>query len=92
MATRRPSASRPRITVPAARLDRYLTEYLRRTPGFEAVDLSAGYRLSAPDVHGRNWSGDVVHLRGPGAPASEIIEAALRPIVCRARERFNLSE
>jgi hypothetical protein len=48
--------------------------------------------LNAPDVQGRNWSGDVVLLRGPGAPPTEVIEAALGPIVGWARERFNLSE
>lgn len=81
-----------RTAIPAARLDRYLTEQLHRAPGFETVSVSAGYRLSAPDVDGCNWSGKVVPLRGPSAPAADVIAAALRPIIRRARARFNMSE
>jgi hypothetical protein len=59
---------------------------------FETVRVSAGYRLRAPDASGCNWSGQVVAIHGLRAPAREIIEAALRPIVKAARARFNLSE
>ena len=83
---------RPRLAVPARRLDCYLTEQLHRAPGFEAVSVSAGYRLNAPDVDGCNWSGNVVLLRGLRAPPSDVIAAALRPIVRWARARFNMSE
>jgi hypothetical protein len=81
-----------RTAIPAARLDRYLTEQLHRAPGFESVSVSAGYRLSAPDVEGCNWSGKFVLLRGPRAPSSEAIAAALRPILRWACARFNMSE
>jgi hypothetical protein len=36
----------------AVALDRYLTDQLHKTAGFDAVHLEAGYRLRAPDAHG----------------------------------------
>jgi hypothetical protein len=79
-----------RITVAAADLDRYLNEQLQRVRGFENIRLSAGYRLSSPDADGCNWSGKMTCLHGPRAPAREVIDATLRPIVAAARARFNL--
>jgi hypothetical protein len=81
-----------REEVSAATLDCYLTEQLHRLPGFDAVEVSAGYRLTAPDARGCNWSGNVVLLRGSRAPRLDLITAALRPIVRKARARFNMSE
>jgi len=81
-----------REEIPASRLDRYLTQQLHRVPGFDAVDVSAGYRLSVPDTRGCNWSGNVVLLHGSRAPLRELTAAALRPIVRAARARFNMSE
>lgn len=83
---------RRREEIPASRLDRYLTQQLHRVPGFDAVDVSAGYRLSVPDARGCNWSGNVVLLHGLRAPRRELTAAALRPIVRAARARFNMSE
>ena len=83
---------RLREEVPASRLDRYLTRHLHRVPGFDVVDVSAGYRLSVPDTRGCNWSGNVVLLHGSRAPRAELTAAALRPIVRAARARFNMSE
>lgn len=83
---------RGREEVPASRLDRYLTQQLHRVPGFEAVQVSAGYRLSLPDARGCNWSGKVVLLHGSRAPPRDVVAAALRPIVRTARARFNMSE
>jgi hypothetical protein len=83
---------RPREEIPASRLDRYLTQQLHRVPGFDAVDVSAAYRLSAPDARGCNWSGNVVLVHGSRAPLPEVVAAALRPIVRAARARFNMSE
>ena len=88
--TRRGSCKRAAIS--PERLDCYLTEQLHKVPGFEAVDISAGYRLRAPDDEGCNWSGKVVALHGLRAPLAEDIAAALRPIVRGARARFNLTE
>jgi hypothetical protein len=85
-------ARRERKTIPATKLDRYLTAQLHKRPGFERVDVSAGYRLRAPDAEGCNWSGQVVALHGVRAPAADLIAATLAPIVRSARERFNLSE
>jgi hypothetical protein len=76
----------------AAALDRYLTEQLHKTAGFEAVRLAAGYRLRAPDALGCNWSGDVTAIHGTRAPLSATLAAALCPLVKDARARFNLSE
>lgn len=85
--------SRPNQTmISAGRLDRHLTARLRRSGAFETVRVSAGYRLRVPDASGCNWSGRVVPIHGLRAPAREIIEAALSPIVEAARARFNLSE
>jgi hypothetical protein len=81
-----------RMAVPAATLDDILTQELHRVPGFEAVGVSAGYRLSAPDAQGCNWSGRVVPMHGVRAPPAEAIAAALLPIVQLARARYNLSE
>jgi hypothetical protein len=78
--------------ISAGRLDRHLTARLRRSGAFETVRVSAGYRLRVPDASGCNWSGRVVPIHGLRAPAREIIEAALSPIVEAARARFNLSE
>lgn len=83
---------RNRTIISAVRLDRYLTARLRESGAFATVRLSAGYRLRVPDASGCNWSGHVVPIHGLRAPAREIIEAALRPIVKAARARFNLSE
>jgi hypothetical protein len=85
-------ANGKRTTLSPTKLDQYLTGELHKTPGFEAVDLSAGYRLRGPDVDGCNWSGDVIPIRGMRAPAPERIADALRPIIRAARARFNLSE
>ena len=81
-----------RECVAAARLDRYLTSQLRKTPGFETVSVSAGYRLRAPDEEGCNWSGDVVPMFGPNPSHADIVCSRLRPIVKAAKARFNLSE
>lgn len=81
-----------RVAIPADTLDDILTTELHRLPGFEAVDVSAGYRLSAPDEEGCNWSGRVVPVHGVRAPPSDAIAAALTPIVRSARARYNLSE
>jgi hypothetical protein len=81
-----------RVTIAAETLDDILTEELHRVPGFEAVAVSAGYRLRAPDVQGCNWSGRVVPLHGVRAPPAAAIAAALTPIVRLARERYNISE
>ena len=83
---------RLREEIPASRLDQYLTRQLHRVPGFDAVDVSAGYRLSVPDAGGCNWSGNVVLLYDRCAPRPELTAAALRPIVRAARARFNMSE
>jgi hypothetical protein len=84
---------RKRTIISAVRLDRHLTERLRQSDrAFETVRLAAGYRLRATDASGCNWSGHVVPIHGLRAPAHEIIEAALHPIVAAARARFNLSE
>jgi hypothetical protein len=83
---------RLREEVSASTLDCYLTEQLHRIPGFAEVEVSAGYRLSAPDASGCNWSGNVVLRRGSRAPRLDLITAALRPIVRKARARFNMSE
>jgi hypothetical protein len=83
---------RSRTLISAVRLDRYLTARLHQSGAFRTVRVSAGYRLRVPDASGCNWSGHVVPIHGLRAPASEIIEAALRPIVAAARARFNLSE
>jgi hypothetical protein len=81
-----------RAVISPGRLDRHLTARLRRSGAFETVRVSAGYRLRVPDASGCNWSGRVVPIHGLRAPAPEIIEAALRPIVQAARARFNISE
>ncbi|MFZ0008279.1 MAG: hypothetical protein WAK94_08600 [Steroidobacteraceae bacterium] len=81
-----------RTIISAGQLDRHLTARLHRSGAFETVRVSAGYRLRVPDASGCNWSGRVVPIHGLRAPAREIIEAALRPIVEAARARFNLSE
>jgi hypothetical protein len=81
-----------RAAISAAKLDCYLTDQLHKVPGFEAVDIAAGYRLRAPDDEGCNWSGKVVALHGLRAPLADDIAKALRPIVRAARARFNLSE
>jgi len=81
-----------RAAISPEKLDCYLTDQLHKVPGFEAVDISAGYRLRAPDDEGCNWSGKVVALHGLRAPLAEDIAAALRPIVRAARAHFNLSE
>ena len=85
-------ASRKRTVISAETLDRYLTDRLHEIPGFETVSVSAGYRLRAPDDHGCNWSGNVVPMHGLRAPLTDVIAAALLPIVRCARARFNLSE
>jgi hypothetical protein len=81
-----------RAVISAERLDRYLTSQLQKLPGFDAVTVSAGYRLRTPDVDGCNWSGDVVPVHGVRAPPAEEIAARLQPIVRAARARFNISE
>jgi hypothetical protein len=81
-----------RVSISAETLDDILTEELHRVPGFEAVRVSAGYRLRAPDAEGCNWSGRVVPVHGVRAPPSEAIAAALSPIVRLARARYNISE
>jgi hypothetical protein len=78
--------------VSASELDAYLTAQLRRTGGFGTVRIAAGYRLQRDDANGCNWSGDVTVIQGMRSPASDVIAAALRPIVGVARARFNLSE
>ncbi|HEU4627334.1 MAG TPA: hypothetical protein VFS52_21440 [Steroidobacteraceae bacterium] len=83
---------RKRAAISPEKLDRYLTDRLHEVPGFEAVDISAGYRLRVPDDEGCNWSGKVVALHGLRAPLADDIAVALRPIVRAARARFNLSE
>lgn len=83
---------RLREEIPASQLDHYLTRQLHRIPGFDAVDVSAGYRLSVPDTRGCNWSGNVVLLYRGCAPRPKLAAAALRPIVRAARARFNMSE
>jgi hypothetical protein len=83
---------RLREEIPACQLDRYLTQRLHRVPGFDFVDVSAGYRLNVPDSRGCNWSGNVVLMHGLRAPHPDRMEAALRPIVRAARARFNMSE
>jgi hypothetical protein len=85
-------AKRARCVVPAARLDRYLTDELHKLPGFDMVTVYAGYRLRAPDDEGCNWSGAVIPVHGVRAPPREEIAAALRPIVRTARARFNMDE
>jgi hypothetical protein len=69
-----------------------LTNQLHSVPGFEAVNLSAGYRLRTPDGAGCNWSGKVVALHGSRALLTDDIEPVLGPIVRAAQARFNLSE
>ena len=86
------SCQTARESVPPARLDRYLTRQLRKTPGFETVSVSAGYRLRAPDEDGCNWSGDVVPMYGAYFSHADIVCNRLRPIVKAAKARFNLSE
>ena len=84
-----------RVTISAVRLDRYLTKQLHKTPGFEGVSLSAGYRLRVPDASGCNWSGDVTPMydtRVKRVPPPESFAAALPPIVMAARAHFNLSD
>jgi hypothetical protein len=83
---------RNRAIISAVRLDRHLTARLRQSGAFQTVRVWAGYRLRVPDASGCNWSGHVIATHGLRAPAAEIIEAALRPIVEAARARFNLSE
>ncbi len=81
-----------RAVVSADRLDRYITNQLHQMEGFEAVSVSAGYRLRATDKNGCNWSGDLVPSYGSGAPSADLVTAALRPIARAAQARFNLSE
>jgi hypothetical protein len=90
--TRKSRRTVRRVAISAEMLDDILTQALHRVPGFEAVDVSAGYRLSGPDEEGCNWSGRVVALHSVRAPPSEAIAAALSPIVRSARGRYNLSE
>jgi|KBSSwiStaDraftv2_1062776.scaffolds.fasta_scaffold6258782_1 hypothetical protein len=87
-----PHRSARRVRIAPERLDRYLTRKLHELPGFEAVSVSAGYRLRATDENGCNWSGDVVPMYGIRAPLATDIAAALRPIVKAAQRRFNLSD
>jgi hypothetical protein len=87
-----PCRSAERIPITPGRLDRYLTRKLHEVPGFEAVSVSAGYRLRATDENGCNWSGDVVPMYGIRAPLASRITAVLRPIVRAAQARFNLSD
>ena len=81
-----------RATVSAGWLDAYLNAHLRRVPGLGGVTIYAGYRLSSPDADGCNWSGTVTPIADARAPSTELIDAALMPIVQNARARFNLSE
>lgn len=81
-----------RALVTAHCLDCYVTNELRKLPGFESISVTVGYRLRAVDENGCNWSGNVVPRYGRGAPSAAIVTAALRPIARAARARFNLSE
>jgi hypothetical protein len=81
-----------RAEIPAWELDRYLTRQLHKTPGFDSVSLSAGYRLRQTDEDGCNWSGAVVAMCGRATPEASTIAAALPPLVEAARARFNLKE
>jgi hypothetical protein len=92
MKPRKHSSTAARKCVAAAHLDRYLTRQLRKTPGFETVSVSVGYRLRAPDEDGCNWSGDVVPMFGTHPSHADIVSRSLRPIVKAAKARFNLSE
>jgi hypothetical protein len=85
-------ARNERQFVSASELDAYLTTQLHRTDGFGTVRVAAGYRLRRDDANGCNWSGDVTVIQSMHSPASDVIAAALRPIVGMARTRFNLSE
>jgi hypothetical protein len=85
-------SGRWREEISAEHLDEYLTRELQKVPGFEAVSVSAGYRLRSTDDEGCNWSGDVVPVHGVRAPLPEVIAQALQPIVKTAQARFNLSE
>ncbi len=92
MRSRKRSTPVARESVAAARVDRYLTRQLHKTPGFERVAVSVGYRLQVPDEDGCNWSGHVVPMYETHCSLADMVSERLRPFIKTARARFNLSE
>jgi len=71
-------------------LAQWLTQELQKVEDCEHCSVSGILLLQKPDDQGCNWS-DSITVRSAGVPA-EYFGDYLRPIIARARARFNVVE